>query len=52
MAFIKKSVSVTRARPVKIDLPPEIGDVRDGRVWDGKEWVSEEVWKDRIRAKE
>lgn len=47
MAFMKRSVGVTRPTPVEPNsmLSPEIGDTKDGKVWDGEKWVTEEEWK-------
>lgn len=47
MAFMKRSVGVTRPTPVEPNsmLSPEIGDMKDGKVWDGEKWVTEEEWK-------
>tara|TARA_B100001094_G_scaffold328657_2_gene389549 strand:- start:3386 stop:3586 length:201 start_codon:yes stop_codon:yes gene_type:complete len=45
MAFSKTGVSVTPPKPVKVEAISRPGDVRDGMVWDGEQWVSEAEWK-------
>jgi hypothetical protein len=50
MAFSKTGISVTPPRPVNHTLQP--GDMREGKVWDGEKWVSEDEWKARLRKKE
>lgn len=45
MAFTKTSVALTSPRLVTPPPFPEIGDMRDGKVWDGKDWVTEDEWK-------
>ena len=44
MAFVKTSVAVRPPTPVDLTGPPEVGDMRDGKVWDGKKWVPEDEW--------
>jgi len=53
MAFMKRSVGVTQPVPVVPNslLPPEIGDMKDGKVWDGEKWVTEKEWESQ-RMKE
>lgn len=45
MAFAKTGISISSPRPIKnpeqLVLP---GDKRGGKVWDGKQWVTEEEW--------
>ena len=45
MAFTKTSVALTSPRLVTPPPFPEIGDMRYGEVWDGKDWVTEDEWK-------
>lgn len=47
MAFVKTSVAVKPPTPVKLHPPPEVGDIRDGKVWDGEKWVPESEWVSR-----
>ena len=47
MAFMKTSVAVNPPKPVDLAPPPEIGDIRDGKVWDGEKWVAENEWAAR-----
>jgi hypothetical protein len=45
MAFAKTGISISSPRTVKNpDQLLQPGDKRDGKVWDGKKWVSEEEW--------
>jgi hypothetical protein len=44
MAFVKTSVALRPPKPVDLTAPPEVGDIRDGKVWDGKKWVPETEW--------
>ena len=44
MAFVKTSVAVSAPTPVKVAPPPEVGDIREGKVWDGEKWVPEKEW--------
>jgi len=50
MAFSKTGVSVSAARTVKIPSP-SIGETRDGLVWTGKEWVTEEEWAKTAKSR-
>ena len=45
MAFTKTSVALTPPELVTPPPSPEIGDMREGKVWDGKDWVTEDEWK-------
>jgi hypothetical protein len=45
MAFTKTSVALTTPELVTPPPSPEIGDMRDDRVWDGKDWVTQDEWK-------
>ena len=46
MAFSKTSIGLTRPKTVTPPpLSPEVGDMRDGKVWDGEKWVTEDEWK-------
>ena len=45
MAFSKTGVSVTPPKPVNVEVTLRPGDVRDGKVWDGEQWVTEDEWK-------
>ncbi len=45
MAFSKTGVSVTPPKPVNVESTLRPGDVRDGQVWDGAQWVTEDEWK-------
>ena len=45
MAFRKTSVGVTPPKPVDLP-PPTVGDVKDGKVWDGEKWIPESEWKE------
>ena len=45
MAFRKTSVAVET--PIQVTPPPVVGEVREGRVWDGQKWIPEKEWKDR-----
>ena len=45
MAFRKTSVAVQP--PTTVVLPPVVGEARDGKVWDGEEWIPEKEWKAR-----
>ena len=45
MAFSKTGVSVTPPKPVNVEATLRPGDVRDGKVWDGERWVTEDEWK-------
>lgn len=47
MAFSKTGISVTVPRPVNQNTLLQPGDIRDGKVWDGEKWVSEQEWKAR-----
>ena len=51
MAFSKTGISVTTPRPVAQNTLLQPGDMRDGKVWDGEKWVSENEWKDRASKK-
>lgn len=44
MAFTKTSVGVTAPQPVEPDLP-RIGEEKDGKVWDGEQWVLKAEWE-------
>jgi hypothetical protein len=44
MAFKKTSISVTP--PKQVDLPlPQIGEEKDGLVWDGEQWIPKAEWE-------
>jgi len=47
MAMTKTGIAFRR--PVQVYLPPtkspEVGEERNGRVWDGERWVSPEDWE-------
>ena len=45
MAFSKKGISHS---PIKI--VPQVGDKKDGNVWDGEKWISEAEWEARQKA--
>lgn len=45
MAFSKTGVSVTPPKPVNVEATLRPGDVREGKVWDGERWVTEDEWK-------
>ena len=49
MPFFKTSVAVTRAQKT---TPPgtRVGEEREGKVWDGNEWVSKEHWEATRRS--
>jgi hypothetical protein len=48
MAFSKTGVSVTVPRAVPISrTEPEIGEEKDGQVWDGLRWVPKPEWESR-----
>jgi hypothetical protein len=43
MAFTKTGIGFA---PIKtVDMMPEIGEERDGQVWDGEKWVSKTEWE-------
>ena len=48
MAFSKRGVAVTP--PQHITIPPkeaevlQAGDERDGKIWDGTQWVEKAEW--------
>lgn len=43
MAFSKTGIGIS---PSKVcDLTPEIGEERDGQIWDGEKWVSKAEWE-------
>lgn len=52
MAFRKTSVALTTPVPVTPPPSPEVGDMRDGKVWDGEKWVTEDEWKAHQESKE
>jgi hypothetical protein len=39
MAFMKKGLA-----PAPIKIVFQTGDRKDGRVWDGEQWVTEAEW--------
>ena len=41
MAFRKTSIGVTPPTPVVL-VAPQVGDEKDGMVWDGEKWVAPE----------
>jgi hypothetical protein len=42
--MLKTSEAVSR--PVRATLPaPQVGEEREGRVWDGEKWVSKGEWE-------
>ena len=56
MAFVKKSISMTRPVTVHLeDKPvvsvpgpkeiPSLGEERGGKVWDGEKWVPKSEWE-------
>ena len=45
MAFSKKGISHS---PIKI--VPQVGDKKDGNVWDGEKWISGAEWEERQKA--
>jgi|DEB0MinimDraft_4_1074332.scaffolds.fasta_scaffold05560_2 hypothetical protein len=53
MAFMKRSLGVTQ--PISLEpqslLSPEVGDMKDGKIWDGEKWVTEKEWESQ-RVKE
>jgi len=52
MAFRKTSVALTSPRLVTPPDSPEIGDMKNGDVWDGTVWVSEAEWLSRLPKEE
>ena len=42
MAFAKTGRAIT---PVKVYLPPSVGDIRGNQVWDGSKWVPVAEWE-------
>lgn len=49
MAFAKTGVSITPPQIIAIEekLTPEVGEERDGKIWDGVKWVSKAEWEAR-----
>jgi hypothetical protein len=43
MAFKKTGLGITPAEQVE-PPPPQRGEERGGRVWDGEKWVTPEDW--------
>lgn len=50
MAFAKTGISITPPQVIAIEEKmalPEVGEERDGKVWDGSKWVSKAEWEAR-----
>ena len=53
MAFMKTSIAFSPPRTVEsAKKPPEVGEERDGEVWDGEAWVKKAEWEASKARKE
>jgi hypothetical protein len=52
MAFTKTSIAFSPPRRIESIKPPKIGDEREGKVWDGEDWVDKAEWESRQTRKE
>jgi hypothetical protein len=52
MAFTKTSIAFRPPKRVEAAPPPEVGEERDGKVWDGDGWVTKAEWEARETPKE
>jgi len=52
MAFTKTGIAVTPPQRVEIPRPltPEVGEERDGEVWDGEKWIPKTQWEARSKG--
>lgn len=48
MAFMKTGIGVTKPTTVHV---PKIGDKKDNLIWNGKDWVTEEQYKNYKKEK-
>lgn len=44
MAFTKTSIGLTTPKVTSSEPFPRIGEAKDGNVWNGEKWVTQEEW--------
>ena len=47
MAFMKTSIAFQKPRIATPKADLSAGDRKDGKVWDGEKWISEEEWESK-----
>ena len=50
MAFMKTSIAFQKPRIATPEPDLEVGEHRDGKVWDGEKWIPEKEWSTKQAA--